>query len=284
MDERVRTVGITGVRGYVGSLLRREFMAQGWRTVGLVRQPPPSDTNALSYDLMRTPSPTLLDGIDTLVHCAWDLSITRRREIWRVNVHGTAALLRLAEQQGIRRVIFVSSMSAYDTTTQLYGQAKLECESIAATFGHNVVRLGLVYGPGWGGMAGSLRKMTKLPIIPLLAGESHQYTVHEEDAAVAIVQLASVPEVPLVPLGIAHPEPVKFGHFVRTIGTTDGRVPHLVPVPWQIAYAMLRAGEVVGVNLPFRADSLLGLVRPAPEVPNQSVVRDLGFSFRSFSM
>ena len=284
MDERVRTIAITGARGYVGSMLRRKFRADGWGVVSLVRQHSPDESNALPYDLMRAPSPSLLDGIDTLVHCAWDLSVTRRAQIWRINVGGTVALLELASRAGIRRVIFVSSMSAYDGTAQIYGQAKLECEGIAASLGQSIVRLGLVYGPGWGGMAGSLRKMTRLPVTPLLAGESHQYAVHEEDAATAVVRLASILEVPSLPLGIAHPDPVKFGHLVRAIGRTDGKVPHLVPVPWQVGYAVLRASEVAGARMPFRADSLLGLARPAPEVPNQDMTRDLGLSFRPFSL
>jgi nucleoside-diphosphate-sugar epimerase len=284
MGETVRTVAITGARGYVGSLLRRAFSADGWRSVSLVRRPPPGDTNARHYDLSQAPSPALLEGIDTLVHCAWDLSVTRRAEIWRINVDGTAALLELAKRADVRRVIFVSSMSAYEGTTQLYGRAKLECEGMAAGLGQGVVRLGLVYGPGWGGMIGALRKMTKLPVTPLPAGGSHQYTVHEEDAVTAVVRLASVPEIPLVPLGIAHPEPVTFSYLVRATGRTDGRMPHLLPVPWQVTYAALRAGEAVGVGLPFRADSLLGLARPAPTVPNQSKLADLGLSFRPFSL
>jgi len=284
MDEEARTVAITGARGYVGSLLRRAFTARRWRTVSLVRRPSPDGTGARPYDLTLAPSPALLDGVDTLVHCAWDLSITRRADIWQVNVGGTAALLRLAQRAGVRRAIFVSSMSAYDGTTQLYGRAKLECEGAAASLGQGVVRLGLVYGPGWGGMAGSLRRMTRLPITPLLAGGSYQYTVHEEDMASAIVRLASVAQIPLVPLGIAHPEPVKFGHLVREIGRASGHTPHLLPVPWQIGYATLRAGEAVGARLPFRADSLLGLARPAREVPNQGTTGELGLSFRPFSL
>jgi len=284
MDETLRTVAITGARGYIGSLLRRAFTDEGWRVISLVRRPSTVEMNVAPYDLTQTPSPSLLGGIDTLVHCAWDLSITRRTEIWQINVHGTEALLRHASRTGIRRVMFVSSMSAYDGTTQLYGRAKLECENIATSLGQCVVRLGLVYGPGWGGMAGSLRRMMMLPITPLIAGKSRQYTVHEEDVARAMVRLASVPEIPLLPLGIAHPEPVTFGHLLRTIGRSDGRVPHLVPVPWRVAYAMLRAGEYVGAPLPFRADSLRGLARPAPQVPSQNETRDLGLSFRPFSL
>lgn len=280
----MRTVAITGARGYVGSLLKRAFSADGWRTVSLLRRPSPDENDAVPYDLMHPPRPSLLHGIDTLVHCAWDLSVTRRAEIWKINVGGTKALLHLAQRAGVRRVIFVSSMSAYDGTSQMYGRSKLECENAATSLGQGVVRLGLVYGPGWGGMAGSLRKMTKLPITPLLAGASYQYTVHEEDMALAIVRLASIPEVPPVPLGIAHPEPVKFRRIVQAIGSTDGGRPHFLPIPWQAAYAGLRAGEVLGLHLPFRADSLLGLARPAHQVPNQDKTGDLGLSFRPFSL
>jgi nucleoside-diphosphate-sugar epimerase len=284
MAEGARNVAITGARGYVGSLLRRTFTVEGWRVVSLVRQGLPGEADTLPYDLAQAPSPNLLDGIDTLVHCAWDLSLTRRADIWRVNVGGTATLLRLAARAGVWRVIFVSSMSAYHGTNQLYGRAKLECENTAASLGQGVVRLGLVYGSGWGGMAGALRRMTRLPVTPLLAGESHQYTVHEEDAATAVVRLASLQEIPVLPLGIAHPEPVKFDRLVRAIGRADGHVPHLVPVPWQLAYATLRAGEVAGAHMPFRADSLLGLARPAHEVPNQIAATELGLSFRPFSL
>jgi nucleoside-diphosphate-sugar epimerase len=283
MAKRVRTVAITGAQGYVGSLLRRTLAAEGWQVVSLVRHAPPGEADTVPYDLAQPSPPALLDGIDTLVHCAWDLSLIRPTDIWGVNVRGTATLLRLAARAGVRRVIFVSSMSAYEGTRQLYGRAKLECESTAAALGQGVVRLGLVYGPGWGGMAGSLRKMTRLPVVPVVAARSHQYTVHEEDAATALVRLVSLPEIPLVPLGIAHPEPVTFDRLIQAIGRTDGRAPRLMPMPWQIAYAALRTGEIAGARLPFRADSLLGLARPAQEVPNRESTRGLGLSFRPFS-
>lgn len=259
-------------------------MVEGWRVVNLVRRGSPGQADSLRFDLAQAPSLTLLDGIDTLVHCAWDMSVTRRADIWRINVGGTAALLRLAERTGVRRVIFLSSMSAYQGTNQLYGRAKLECENMAVSLGQGVARLGLVYGPGWGGMAGALRRMTRLPVTPLVAGKSHQYTVHEEDAASALVRLASLAEIPVLPLGIAHPEPVQFDRLVRAIGRADGHASHLVPVPWQLAYVTLRAGEVAGVRLPFRADSLLGLARPAQEVPHQNAATELGLSFRPFHL
>jgi hypothetical protein len=48
-------------------------------------------------------------------------------------------------------------------------------------------------------------------------------------------------------------------------------------------YGALRALELLPVALPVRADSLLGLVRPAPEVPNSDVLAQLGVAVRPFA-
>jgi nucleoside-diphosphate-sugar epimerase len=278
------TVAITGAHGYVGSVLCGAFSDLGWRSISLVRRAPRDTQDTRAYDLAQPPSPDLLDGVDTLVHCAWDMSLTRKSDIWSVNVRGTDALLRLADRARLRRVIFVSSMSAYEGTGQIYGSAKLECERIASSLGHAVARLGLVYGPGWGGMAGSLRKMTRLPVIPLLAGNSHQFLVHQDDAAAAIVKLASASQIPDTPIGIAAPDPVNFSALLQTIAKSDGHAPHFAPMPWQPVYLALRGAEAVGLRMPFRADSLLGLARPADHVPSPEAATALGLSFRPFAL
>ena len=106
---------------------------------------------------------------------------------------------------------------------QLYGRAKLETERIALDLGMAVVRLGLVYGPGWGGMAGSLKKMANLPVVPIVGTKSYQYTVHEEDLADAFVVLAHASKLPNIPLGLANPEPVPFGLLMERIAAAAGR-------------------------------------------------------------
>jgi nucleoside-diphosphate-sugar epimerase len=285
MGEQPRLVAVSGGRGYVGSVLLGAFDKLGWRTISLERahgEPPAGRTRP--YDLGGQVEPDLLEGVDTLVACAWDLSLTRREDIWSVNVDGTERLLRLAREVGVRRVVLISSMSAYEGTTQLYGLAKLETEQLCLKLGGAVGRLGLVYGPRSGGMVGALRKMTRLPVTPLVAGKSLQFTVHEDDAAEAIVTMATVPEVPNEPLGIASSEPVRFEQLIRAIAWADGHRCRLVPVPWQMVYAGLRAGELLRLPLPFRADSLLGLVRPAPSVPGRATRLGAELSLRPFSL
>ena len=49
-------------------------------------------------------------------------------------------------------------------------------------------------------------------------------------------------------------------------------------------YGALRAAELLPVKLPVRADSLLGLVRPAPNVPNLEVLDQLGVVLQPFAL
>jgi hypothetical protein len=65
-------------------------------------------------------------------------------------------------------VIVLSSMSAFDGTTQLFGWLKLDFEAITAEFGRCAVRPGLVHSEQAGGMAGTPRKLTILPIVPTI--------------------------------------------------------------------------------------------------------------------
>lgn len=267
-------VAVTGAYGYIGGILSRRFEAAGWSVRALVRSPRAGDSLARPYELGRPPADGLLDSVDVLVHCAYDLSLVRREDVWRTNVEGTRELLRTAAQTGVPRIIVLSSMSAYTGTTQLYGQAKLAVEEATKAIGGCPVRPGLVYGDDPGGMAGALRKITKLPLVPVIAGNSRQFPVHEDDLAAAVLALATVDNPPQVPLGVAQSESVSFRSLLRALAVEDN--PRFVPVPWQLPYGLLRLGELLGVKLPLRSDSLKGLIYPAPEVPGQELLAALG--------
>jgi nucleoside-diphosphate-sugar epimerase len=275
---KVRTVGITGASGYVGSVLRRAFDDSGWQTVAMVRAPGPAETAARHFDLRDDPhSSELSVGLDVIVHCAWDLRVTGRNAMWDINVGGSR---RLFESVGNDcRVIVVSSMSAYPGTRQLYGQAKLAVERLALERGYLVVRPGLVYGRNARGMAGALTRLARAPIVPVIAGPTRQFPVHEDDLAAAIVGVAAHPEPIAVPIGVAQLEPLDFGGLLRALGGR-GTGPRTLSIPWQLPFGVLRAAERLSITLPFRADSMLGLVRAAPCVPNPEVLAALGVSLR----
>jgi nucleoside-diphosphate-sugar epimerase len=284
IDKSGPIAAITGATGYVGSIATKGLAASGFRIRRLVRQPD-FERDDRTYDIKSGCSPEDLRGVDVLVHCAYDLSETSPTAIWETNVYGTRALFESAVSAGVRRTILVSSMSAYHGTKQIYGRAKLASEIDAFKRDMCVIRPGLVYGRSPGGMVGALQKLTALPLIPLVTGKPRQFTVHEEDLQQAICVIAAAETVPRRPLGLAHIDPVPFAQLLSAISRLQGKDnPRYFPVPWRLLYWAIRASERVRLKLPIRADSLLGLVRPAPEVPNSNDALELGLSFRQFDV
>jgi nucleoside-diphosphate-sugar epimerase len=259
--------------------------SRGWQVVRLVRSPGHGHGRECAYDLGAPVSPEvaeLLASTDVLVHGAYDLTLTRAADIWRVNVEGTRRLLQVASDAGVRRILVLSSMSAFEGTTQLYGRAKLDIEAVTDQFGGCSVRPGLVYGKESGGMAGALRKFAGLPLVPLIAGDARLYTVSENDLMTAIVALAAADALPAVMISAAHPVPVPMRDLMTAFAAREGANCRFVKIPWKPVYGLLRAAESVGLHLPFRADSLLGLVHGAPQVVNQDVLAGLGVTVHAF--
>jgi nucleoside-diphosphate-sugar epimerase len=241
------------------------------------------DPFARKYDLSAPVPPGLLDDVDLLIHASYDFGLRKRADIWKVNVDGSAALFEAAQRSGVARIIMLSSMSAYAGTAQLYGQAKLAIESQTVAAGGIVARSGLVYGTRPGGMAGALQRIARLPLVPVVGGGKRQFPVHEDDLVMAIRKLAEVERAPVVPIGIAQPQGVPFRLLLRHLGDGTRRRVY-VPIPWQPVYWLLRLCESANVAVPFRSDSLLGLVRPAREVPGADILTNMGVRIRSLGM
>lgn len=278
------TVAVTGASGYVGTLVARAYAGAGWRVISLGRRPGEVADEHRSFCLGDEVGAGTVRGVDVLVHAAYDLRLTRPTDVHRVNVLGTRRLVDAATQAGVRHVVLVSSLSAYPGTRQVYGSAKLSSEADVLRAGGTAVRLGLVYGASPGGMAGALKRLSGLPVLPLVGAHSHQFTVHEDDAAKGLLALGQAAPPGGAPVGLAHPDPVPFARVVRVLASGASREPRLVPLPWRPVYGGMRLVEGMGIPLPLRADSLLGLVRPAPSVPRVDLWERLGLHVRPFPL
>jgi nucleoside-diphosphate-sugar epimerase len=225
-----------------------------------------------------------LRSADALIHAAYDLSLTSSADIWRVNVEGTRRLLKAAKDTAVGRIIVLSSMSAFEGTTQLYGRAKLDIEAITTGFGGCAIRAGLVHSEQAGGMVGALRKLTMLPIVPVIAGGAGVYTVPEQDLMRVIALLTSATTVEPGTISVAHPSRVALTDLLRAFAAQEDRRCRFVPVPWQLVYWLLRSGELMRLRLPFRADSLLGLVHTAPGLVGGDQLARLGVTLHAFTV
>lgn len=285
MLRQVPVAAVTGASGYLGSQICDTLESRGWQVVRLARSPGRSHGQVLPYDLATPVTAQVREALrsaNALIHAAYDLSLTSPADIWRVNVEGTRRLLEAAKEAAVDRIIVFSSMSAFAGTSQLYGRAKLDIEAMTIESGGCAVRPGLVYSGRAGGMAGAMRKLTTLPIVPVIAGGAGVYTVREEDLMRAIALLASA--TPLEPgtISIAHPSRVTLLNLLRTFAAQENRRCRFVPVPWQLVYWLLRSGELMRLHLPFRADSLLGLIHTAPSLAGGDQLARLGVTLHGF--
>ncbi|HEV2319827.1 MAG TPA: NAD-dependent epimerase/dehydratase family protein [Verrucomicrobiae bacterium] len=280
-----RICAITGGNGYVGGCLKNFLASREWEIFELSRRPRPG-SRSFQFQLGDDLSPDLLSGVTAFVHCAYDFGPITWDKIAAVNVEGSRKILQAARAANVPKIIFISSISAYEGCRSLYGRAKLEIEKIAIANGALVVRPGLVYGGVAGGMFGKLKeRIRKSSIVPVAGnGSQIQFLVHNEDVCAFIERYASGDVDPAARvLTAAHERPWRFKEIIREIARAEGRKPAFIPLPWRAVWLGLKSAELCGLKMNFRSDSLVSLMyqNPAPDFsPNAA----LGLTCRPFKM
>ena len=128
---------VTGATGFLGSHVARVLAEQGAELRLLVR--PTSDlrnVDGLNADLvvgdLRDPASMekALAGCDVVFHVAADYRLWVRDpgEMYRSNVEGTRSLLEAARKQGVRRVVYTSSVATMGFTSS---NGKISKENVA---------------------------------------------------------------------------------------------------------------------------------------------------------
>lgn len=188
---------VTGANGFVGRALCTEAVRRGFDVHALTRQ---------AFQMERGVEVTVLAnwhesaeklahcfcGVDTVFHLAARVHVMHDTaadpivEYRKTNVHLTQHLLMLAQQAGVRRFVYLSSIkvngeqtkpnspfNAEDAVhpTDPYAQSKWEAEECIAQFCDNhpmqftIIRPPLVYGPGVGANFLALLKLIRYPVI-----------------------------------------------------------------------------------------------------------------------
>ncbi len=117
-----KTIVVTGISGYFGQVLLPylEQDAEVGRVIGIDRRPLENDVAGSKlifhrFDIRDERVEDALTGADVLVHLAFVLM--RRpgdgEEIDEINIEGTRAVCQAAVRQGVRKLIFSSSVVAY---------------------------------------------------------------------------------------------------------------------------------------------------------------------------
>jgi nucleoside-diphosphate-sugar epimerase len=270
-------VAITGANGYVGSIIAQALSGYA-SVIPLVRSPKTASDRLWSLEMSEQDMVNVLQrsNVTHIVHSAWDMRENSHDKLARLCVAGTRRLLTAARAAGTRPMIFISSISAFNSARSAYGQSKFAAENIVLAAGGVVLRLGLVYGACNGGVFGSLAALARrFPLIPNVRGGSGvQFMLHERSLAEIIVRAVQGDfwgERRV--LTLAHPNPIRLSDLLHSLTAAAGRKVVLVPVPWQLIYLLLRSAEIFRLPLDFRSDSLLGFIYQDPQ-PDFAAMRD----------
>ncbi len=288
MHERRPICAVTGASGYVGSRIATYLAQHGADIMELSRSGAPSlpGARAMRFTLGDDLSAGSLSNIDVLVHCSYDFSVNDWKDIERVNVEGSAKLLRRAHMDGVPTIIVISTVSAFEGCRSLYGRAKLLIEREALRSGAYIVRPGLVYDDqAPRGMVGALAGLLQVvPVVPLIGGGKQVlYPCHADDLAHLVYILASRRPPVSTPIVAATHDGLTFRQILENIARSRGKRRIFFPIPYLPVLGALRAIEAVGVRTRLRSDSLISLVNQDPKV-DFSGLDMTGVKFRSLDL
>ena len=273
-------VAVTGAQGLIGTRLCAALAAAGHGVRRLTRNP--AGPHDRKFVLGEDVGPNVLAGCDALVHGAYDFKALGWEEIHRVNVEGSMKLVAAAATAGVKRIVFVSTVSAFEDAVSNYGRGKILVEKMVLAGGGIVVRPGLVWG-GDGGFYGTLEKACAAPLLPVFdGGRQPLQMVHIDDAVRDLISaLTWDPKLAGGPVTSAHPEPVYFRTLLQKIGAGKGRTIRTFSIPSGLALFGLRFSEALGLPTGFRSDSLVSLLNTNRGY-DWSPHKRLGLSYRPY--
>jgi nucleoside-diphosphate-sugar epimerase len=277
---RTETILITGASGYLGLALAHCLSQQGYSVMSMGRKKivVAGISGHIQWEFNQKQIASLRE-VTTLIHCAWNMSLTDSFANEAENVNGTKLLIEQAISQGIQKIIFISTTSAFSGAKTVYGASKFALEEWGRARNVMIVRPGLLYGSTGGSMFGALKKIvTRVPVVPVFGASKLFFTSEIDDITSAIAHLVEHPELYSAKLPVfANPEPVRFIDILKSIALAEQKKRYFVPVPWWPVYRLLKLCEFFKIALPFKSDSLLSLMTlPSKQPVNPS------FKFRSF--
>ncbi len=251
-------LGLTGSSGFVGSALLRRLHMQGTDVLTIGHQDRPGVCTTLGR-IGASVQDSPLKGLDAIVHLGARVHVMKEQlqnplEAYReVNVTQTAALARMAAQEGVKRFVFVSSVKVNGEYTEerpfrhddiaqpadCYGVSKWEAEQalrdIATRTGMEVVivRPPLVHGPGVkANFANLMRAVQRGVPLPLGSITGNRRSLVALDNLVdLLITCIDHPAAAHQTFLVSDGEDLSTATLIRRMGEAMGRPTRLLPVP-----------------------------------------------------
>jgi uncharacterized protein YbjT (DUF2867 family) len=279
------TVLLTGGTGFIGPKVVHALRARGQEVRALVRDRRRGATlETWGAELAVgdvTDSESLrraTDGVGTVVHLVAIIK-GRPADFERVMEHGTASLVRAAEDAGVRRFVLMSALGTGERNRDLvpYYHAKWAMEQIVETspVEHVVFRPSFVFGRDGGVLPTFLRQVRWSPVVPVVgAGKERLQPIWVDDVAAFFAQGVELESAGGRTFELGGPDTVTWDELYARIRKVLGAKRATVHVP----VGVMRVGAALTGRLPgapITRDQLKMLVEGGDQVCDMTLAREV---------
>ncbi|HWY98195.1 MAG TPA: NAD(P)-dependent oxidoreductase [Bacteroidia bacterium] len=268
------TVIITGANGFLGAYLVKYFNQKEWKVRALVHNEPKEKLQEVEYfnhDLSLSPEQNHFEGADCFIHCAYTKGSVD------VNIKGTIGLLEMSRKSGVKKNIFISSISSNEHALSIYLKQKWACEKLFNQPNDLILRPGLILGNGglFGQMRDYLKKKSLIPIIS--GGQQSMQTIYVEDLAQAIYNCIDKNISGI--FTVASPEKLSYKEFYTLLCSSLNAKPTFISIPFGLLYFFLSITETLGFKLAISRENLLGL-KQLKYVDTTKDIKEIGINLK----
>ena len=250
------TIGITGASGHIGSSLTRYLSAKGFRVIAFVRNADSvSNASVRKFDLTSNIAAELLSDIDVMIHCAF---VTKEQHVnaEQINYNGSKQLFEACREQGVKKIIFFSTVTAGAQAKSAYAKSKFRIEQLLQPDNDYLIRCSMVIGTG-GIFQRMLTYGTTHTFIPLIgSGNQVIQVVAIEDVLFFVEQVirgdmkgSSV---------LANSERLTYKQLFKTIAAVYDKSIFFIPVPVSFLKMILRLCRSMNIRTPVTEENILG--------------------------
>jgi UDP-glucose 4-epimerase len=255
---------VTGSSGFIGSAVTASLAAAGHRVRSASRRPN-KIANQEHLEWVKLPNlegdvdwDSLAAGMDAVVHLA---AIAHRShddspDYMRANRLATANLVQACRRQGIKRVVFLSSIGAQagsaadQVVTEIdeprpitaYDRAKLAAEEEVRLSGvpFSILRPVIVYGPGAKANIATMVRLASLPLpLPFGAFNNRRSLLSIDNLIEAILLCLDGPATLNQTFIVCDREPLALAEMFTILREAAGQSPRLLSIPPNAVKAVL---------------------------------------------
>jgi len=276
------TIAITGANGFLGTALVDHFAKKGWQVKGLIMSPQPNTKNVsyVTYELTKPLDPKLLKNVDYLVHTAYIKQDRQHPDAYELNVKAAKELVAAAKKQGLKKCLFMSSMSAHEGAISTYGKQKLEIEKIFSNPNCVSIRSGLIIGNG--GLAKqTVDFMRSKHVVPLVDGGKQPLQIISIDDLVIVIDKLLKNKLSGI-LTVANPTVYSYKEFYQTISKKLNLKVIYVPIPFFLLINLIRLINLLPIPMVVNPDNALGL-KALRSVDTRPDLKKIGIKLQSLN-